>query len=580
MVAGHAMRTMLLLSAAAVMLVGSGARAQGPATLKGDWEGLLKVSDAAELRLVVHVDGPKDGALSATFDSPDQGATGLKVDAIAIDKDRVVTFAMKRIAAEYKGTMNEAGTEIAGEWKQAGKAFPLTFTRADKGAAAAEVWEGKLKVAAGIELRLVVRATKQKDGSYRATFDSPDQGATGLKVDSFSKEDGTLKFAMKSLKGEFSGKLNAAGIEAVGQWKQAGMTFPLTLKRVEKVTEYRRPQTPRGPFPYRQEAVAYENKAGGVTLAGTLTVPRGDGPFPAAVLISGSGAQDRDETLLGHKPFLVLADDLTRRGIAVLRVDDRGVGGSTGKTIESTSEDFAGDVLAGVAFLKGRKEIDPKRIGLIGHSEGGIIAPMVAARSDDIAFIVMMAGTGLPGEEILTLQRTAISRASGLKDEQIKAINETSARLLAVAKAEKDPKVAVEKMRALAKEVVAKLPEDERKDLGGLDAQVEMVATPWFRAFLAYDPRPALAKVRCPVLAINGEKDLQVPPGENLGEIEKALKAAGNARVTIKELPGLNHLFQPCRTGAPSEYAAIEETIAPEALRVIGDWIAEQVGRK
>ena len=577
------MKTTLLLSAAVVALAGAVTRAEGPESLKGDWEGLLKVNDAVELRLVVHVDRTKEGALKATFDSPDQGAKGLTVDTIAIDEGRQVTFAMARLMARYKGTMDTAGKEIRGEWTQAGKSYPLTFRPAAKGATATEVWEGKLKVFAGMELRLVVHATKQADGSYRATFDSPDQGAAGLKVDSFSKEGGTLKFTMKSIKGEFSGKLNEAGDEAAGQWKQGGMTFPLTLKKVAKPTEARRPQTPKPPFPYRQELVTYENKAGGITLAGTLTVPPGEGPFLAVLLISGSGAQDRDETLLGHKPFLVLADDLTRRGVAVLRVDDRGVGGSSGKTIESTSEDFAGDVLAGVAFLKGRREVDPRRIGLIGHSEGGIIAPMVAARSADVAFIVLLAGTGLPGDEILALQRTLILKANGMKDEQVRRLNEGAGRLVAAAKAATDPKAATEMLRTVAKEFLAGLPQEERAglgDLGALEGQAALLASPWFRFFLAYDPRPTLAKVRCPVLALNGEKDLQVPPKENLAAIARTLREAGNDRVTIRELPGLNHLFQACTSGAPSEYARIEETFAPAALRIIGDWILDQAGRK
>lgn len=219
---------------------------------------------------------------------------------------------------------------------------------------AEQVWEGKLSVGAGMNLRIVVHIGKSADGKQTATMDSPDQGARGLKVDTVALDKTTLAFEMKALMGKYDGKLNAEGSEAAGTWTQAGHSFPLTLKKTDKVTELRRPQTPKAPFPYKVVEVNYPNKSGGVTLAGTLTEPEGSGPFPALILISGSGAQDRDETIFEHKPFLVLADALTRRGVAVLRLDDRGVGGSTGTTFQSTSEDFAGDVLAGIAFLKTR----------------------------------------------------------------------------------------------------------------------------------------------------------------------------------------------------------------------------------
>jgi pimeloyl-ACP methyl ester carboxylesterase len=264
-------------------------------------------------------------------------------------------------------------------------------------------WEGTLK-AGPLELRLAFHVTKGKAGAFRATFDSLDQGATGLPVEEAKQDGKAVTFTLKSLSASFEGKLDEAEATIAGTFKQAGAEFPLTLKRVDKVSMPRRPQTPKVPFPYREEAVRVENREGKATLAGTLTVPPGKGPFPAAILISGSGSQDRDETIFGHKPFLVLADALTRRGVAVLRVDDRGVGQSTGGVLDSTSEDMAGDVRAELAFLRSRPEIDPKRIGLIGHSEGGLIAPMVAAKDHEVAFIVLLAGTALPGEEILYQQ--------------------------------------------------------------------------------------------------------------------------------------------------------------------------------
>jgi len=355
------------------------------------------------------------------------------------------------------------------------------------------------------------------------------------------------------------------------------------MKRTDKVEVQRRPQTPEKPYPYAEVPLQIENTAGKVTLAGTLTIPRGVGPFPGVVLISGSGPQDRDETILGHKPFLVLADDLTRRGIAVLRVDDRGVGGSSGKTMSSTSEDFTGDVLAEVDALKTRPEIDPRKIGLIGHSEGGLIAPMVASRSSDVAFIVLMAGPGLPGEQILRRQGELITRAMGGDDQALHRQQDLQRRMLDIVKAEPDPNRAAERLRAVFKESRAALTDDEKKQAGDTtaasEAQIQLAASPWLRFYITYDPRTALEKVRCAVLALNGEKDLQVAPRENLDAIAGALRAGGNTRFQVRELPSLNHLFQTCRTGSVTEYGTIEETLAPEVLKAIGDWVVEQVGK-
>lgn len=562
-------------------------RADEPRDVAGVWEGDLEVAGTS-LRLVLHVEKAGEG-LKASLDSPDQGATGLAVDTIRLEGD-ALSLEMKRLRASFQGKLNAKATEIAGTWTQAGK-LPLTFRRVDPSKVAkplevpAElegIWAGSLKVNAGIELRLVLNVSRSKDGVLEAKLDSPDQGAKGIVISSLELKDGELSFASKAIGASYKGKKNDAGDAFEGTFTQGGAKIPLTLKKSEKVEEARRPQMPKPPFPYDAEEVTYENPAGGVTLAGTLTLPRGDGPFPAALLITGSGAQDRDETLLGHKPFLVLADYLTRRGVAVLRVDDRGVGGSSGDVKTATSEDFAGDVLAGVAFLKGHTKIDPARIGLIGHSEGGLVGPLAASRSDDVSFVVMMAGTGLTGEEILYLQSDLIARAMGAEAKALEAQAALLKASFAALREERDESAVLERLKAVAKETLATLSDEERASIeegeDPSEALVKQLANPWFRYFLTYDPRPTLAKVRCPVLAINGEKDLQVPPKENLREIAKALESGGNTNVTVKELPGLNHLFQTSETGAPAEYARIEETIAPAALEVIGDWVAGQVG--
>jgi len=445
------------------------------------------------------------------------------------------------------------------------------------------IWQGKLKVP-GTELRVVFKISKNPDGTLTATLDSLDQGVSGIPVEEVIFEDNTLRLEVKSAGAVFEGKVSDDFLVIEGEWKQSGGTFPLTVKRVDKAVEILRPQVPKKPYPYIEEEVAYENKEAGITLAGTLTLPPGKGPFPAVLLITGSGPQDRNETIYNHRPFLVLADYLTRQGIAVLRVDDRGVGESTGNFSQATSVDFASDVLAGIEYLKTRKEINPEQIGLIGHSEGGIIAPMVAVKSPDVAFIVLMAGTGLTGEEILYLQGALISRAMGASGEDIAKNRQFNEKIFSLIKEEKDKKIIEEKLRQMFMEDWAELNEEEKSRIGDpevfLKAQLQSLLSPWLKFFLTYDPKSTLSKVKCPVLAINGEKDLQVPPKENLSAIEEALKVGGNQNYTIKELPNLNHLFQTAQTGLPAEYAKIEETISPVALKIISDWILEQTETK
>jgi uncharacterized protein len=331
-----------------------------------------------------------------------------------------------------------------------------------------------------------------------------------------------------------------------------------------------RPQDPKKPYPYREEEVSYESKDPGIKLAGTLTFPDSGGPFPAVLLITGSGTQNRNEEIMGHKPFLVLADHLTRSGIAVLRVDDRGIGGSSMGPLNVTTLNFAQDVMAGVSYLKSRKEINARHIGLIGHSEGGVIAPMVAAQSPDVAFIVLMAGTGVKGEDVLTQQGEQLMRAGGAGEELIQENKKAQKILFDTLKSTADDEAAEKQIR---------------QALSGLnpvirdaaDAQMKSLLSPWTRYFVTYDPQPALEKVKCPVLAVNGEKDLQVSPRQNLPAIEKALRAGGNKDFKVVEMPGLNHLFQTCKTGSVAEYGQIEETISPAALNLISGWILDHV---
>ncbi|HEX8294591.1 MAG TPA: alpha/beta fold hydrolase [Pyrinomonadaceae bacterium] len=447
------------------------------------------------------------------------------------------------------------------------------------------IWQGTLD-AGGAKLRLVINVTKRPDGGLAATLDSPDQGATGIPVDSVTLTGAAVRFELKSAGGVYEGTMNKEGTAIDGRWSQGPGSFPLVLSRVERAPAGpARPQTPKGPYPYEVEEVSYENRAAGVRLAGTLTLPRAKGPHTAVLLISGSGQQDRDETILGHKPFHVLADYLTRRGVAVLRVDDRGVGGSSaGPDLnKATSEDFAGDVLAGVEYLKSRKEVDPKRVGLVGHSEGGMIAPMVASRSSAVAFVVLLAGPGLAAEEGFAAQVSALARANGESEGAVAWRRRLVGRVFAVMKEEKDDAAALRRAHEERAKLLGELSADERKRYGLADDEMEgivrVMLTPWFRFFAAYDPRATLAKVRVPVLAVAGERDLQVVPAkEHLAAVAQALKAGGNRDYTVKELPKLNHLFQTSETGSPAEYGRIEETISPVALELIGDWILRHAG--
>lgn len=451
--------------------------------------------------------------------------------------------------------------------------FAVPLCADDKPAAkkgAEGYWVGTMILGA-IEVRLGLKI-ESKDGKLTGSIDSIDQGVKGIPIDGVEFNEGTLTLKMTSMKSGYVGKMQPDGDTIKGELEQGGK-IPLVFKRQDKPFELLRPQLPKKPFPYVEEDVTFDSKAKDVKLAATFTKPKGDGPFPAVALITGSGPQDRDESLMGHKPFLVIADHLTRKGIAVLRYDDRGIGKSTGKFEGATSKDFADDAAGAVAYLRGRKDVS--KIGLMGHSEGGIIAPMVAAENPDVGFIILLAGPGTPCDELMVAQGQLIVKAMGGGEKALARQKEVQLKLFALAKKGADLEEIMNAVAELEKNLTDAEKKVAAKTQAATNAQISQLAGPWFRYFLSYDPRPTLEKVKCPVLAINGDKDLQVPPKENLEAIQKALKAGGNKDVTIKEFPGLNHLFQPCKTGLPTEYGRIETTFAPEALELIADWIAK-----
>jgi pimeloyl-ACP methyl ester carboxylesterase len=443
------------------------------------------------------------------------------------------------------------------------------------------VWEGLLDAGAA-QLRLVFHVDLGDGGELTGSMDSPDQGANGIPATSVSVDGRSLTFTVATLQATFEGVLSEEGAQIEGTFSQGPANIPLVIARTDAPTELERPQNPEPPFPYRSEPVRFDNERAGVTLAGTLTTPEGDGPFPGAVLVSGSGPQDRDETLMGHRPFLVLSDHLTRNGIAVLRYDDRGVAESSGDFSSATSKDFAGDALAATRFLAARPDVGP--VGIVGHSEGGLIGPMAASASDDVAFVVMLAGPGITGVEILELQAALINRAEGAPEEMVERNRQTQRRLFEVVLDEPDPEAAAPRLRATLEAAIADLPEEVRQRMGAsadpenIEIQVQQVNSAWFRFFLMYDPRPTLEQLGVPVLALNGEKDLQVPAEENLSEIRAALERGGNPDATVTMLPSLNHLFQEATTGSISEYGRISQTMSPVALEAISSWILERFG--
>jgi len=439
-------------------------------------------------------------------------------------------------------------------------------------------WNGALKVQ-GTQMRLVFNITKTDNG-VSSTMDSPDQGAKGIPTTTTSFENSILKITIANAKIEYEGTLGKDNI-IVGTFKQGGQSFSMNLsKEVIEKEKLVRPQEPTKPYSYYSEDITFENKNAGISLAGTLTLPKKDGVYPVVILISGSGPQNRDEELLGHKPFLVLSDYLTKNGIAVLRYDDRGTALSKGDFKTATSADFATDVESAISYLKTRKEINKKKIGLIGHSEGGLIAPMVASKSKDVAFIVLLAGTGIEGDQILLLQQKLIGKASGISEEDLQKNEIENRKTFDIANKsinleQLNNDLTIYIMQSLKDNPNSKKPQG-MSDEDFVKLQVKQIANPWMQYFIKYNPAPALEKVKCPVLAINGEKDLQVPPKENLEAIEKALTKGGNKKVTIIELPNLNHLFQECKTGSPEEYATIEQTFSPTALNEILKWLQTQ----
>jgi fermentation-respiration switch protein FrsA (DUF1100 family) len=546
----------------------------------GDWHGALQTPQGA-ITLAVTVSRAPDGSLAATVENADQGS-GTKVPMSSVSvQDGTFAFEVAQVGASFKGSWVPAEQSWNGIFKQ-GVELPLKLVR---GAPPARpvvagldgTWAGTItRNAATLRLILHIKTTAR---GTMVLLDSPDQLANGVPVQSLARDGQKISFKIAATGASYAGLLSADNMHIAGTLTapnrpDAPVDFTRSRATAERAPP-KRPQTPQPPFPYAAEDVAFDNPVqSGVHLAGTLTLPQGKGPFPAAILITGSGPQDRDETLLGHKPFWVIADYLSRRGIAVLRVDDRGTAKSTGDFAKATSADFATDANAAFAYLNTRNDIRPNAIGFIGHSEGGMVGPIAMATNKQVAFLVMMAGPGTALDQLMLSQRRLIGVAMGQSEAEMNRTEPVMAALFKAVASGATPEDGLAAARAvLTPEAMTALgaPPTANKEI-----IVAQVASPWFRYFLRYDPAPNLRAIRVPVLAMNGSLDRQVPPAENLAAIRTALK--DDKDVTVVELPGLNHLFQTAKTGAVGEYADIEETVAPIALDRMATWINARFG--
>ncbi len=581
------MNIFLFVTASLLMVIATPTAAGQTVSAEGSWEGTLSVQGQS-LTIVFHLTRDADGGLVGTMDSPDQGATGIPVTDV-IEADNEITISVAAAAGSFQGELAESRNVIDGEWSQGGRTWPLMLSRTEAATGeAAETpppanlsvdvtgsWVGTLK-AGTAELRVVFHINDAADGGLTGTMDSPDQGATGIPLGSVSGKDHMLQINVPAVGGVYEGEVQPGTNVINGTWSQGGRSFPLNLEVVgdQGLLQPERPQEPKAPFPYRLEDVQFHGPGDAPMIAGTLSLPAEAGQYPGAVMISGSGPQNRDEEVYGHKPFLVIADYLTRNGIAVLRYDDRGVGESEGDFSTATIKTFAEDAMAAFSYLSSRPEVDSKRTGLIGHSEGGLTAVVAGSGPSGVepSFLILLATPGVTGEEILYEQMRALAVASGASEQDVEAALQQQRHIYSILTSNQNQSQIRSRLRDyLQNDNPATANATEK----AIETQVGILTSSWFQRLLTYDPAPDLSTIKCPVLALTGSKDLQVPPHKSLSHIEKAVRSGGNEDVTVVELPKLNHLFQTADSGLPSEYARIRETVAPLLLETIANWIGQ-----
>lgn len=435
-------------------------------------------------------------------------------------------------------------------------------------------WFGFLKVN-NSELKLVYHIKKNNKGELTGTMDSPSQGAYGLNLNKVIHVKDSVTFDLSifgiNYKGKFTSKDTIEGIFTQGQFSDK---MKLVRSEVELETKPKRPQEALSLIYYKTKEIEFFNKKSNIKLSGTLTIPRGKGPFPAVILVSGSGPQNRNEELLGHKPFLVLADYLTRRGIAVLRYDDRGVGKSEGVFSSATTADFAFDAQAAFLYLSEQNFVKKNRVGIIGHSEGGMIAQMIAASDSAVKFIVLLAGPGVPISQLMLKQTEYMSRFSGVSEQEIQISLELNKKFYDILNNEPNDSLAKRKIENIVNDHTKSMPSEIAEQIEkDLPTMTESMLSPWFRYFINFNPEHYLRQINCPVLAINGAKDMQVSAIENLNGIRSNIKETNNKNVYTYIMPDLNHLMQHCKTGNVNEYIQIEETISEEVMQIVAKWI-------
>jgi pimeloyl-ACP methyl ester carboxylesterase len=438
-------------------------------------------------------------------------------------------------------------------------------------------WNGEAK--RGEKLITFVFKIENENSKYSSTMSVPTFRVSGIKPSTTTFIDEKLIIDGSNVGMRYEGVFKKETQQFEGTYKEGGIELVLNLKRgTVKVTASKRPQEPVKPYPYYEEEVAFENTEAKIELAGTLTLPNKNGKFPVVILISGSGPQDRDESFMGHKPFLVLSDYLTKQGIGVLRFDDRGNGESTGDFGNATTEDFSKDVLSAITYLKTRNDVDIKNIGLIGHSEGGIIAPLAANNSKDVAFMVLLASTGISGTELSVMQSKTL-RQFPVKDEI--AYEKNTRKAIAIVTSNKSDLEIKNELtthyNAFIKPILTSLNVPEKKINLFIESQLKTSLKPWSRYFLQYNPADEIEKLQMPVLSLNGSKDTQVNAKINQEGIRNALIKGGNKDYEIIELENLNHFFQECETGNMDEYRKIEQTFSPTALKEISNWIFKRI---
>ena len=442
-------------------------------------------------------------------------------------------------------------------------------------------WQGVLNVGSQ-EFRLVFNLSLSEDDSFSATLDSPDQGAMAIPLGEVSLAEDSIRIEAPVVKGFYLGKFTSDS-SLNGEWYQSGRSFTLDLGKQAKAFVLNRPQEPQPPYPYKEEEISFSNTKQGFSLGGTLSLPEGEGPFPAVLLVSGSGSQNRDEEIFGHKPFKLIADQLTRDGIAVLRYDDRGVASSGGNSTGASTGDYAEDARSAIDYLLKRSEIDHSKIGIIGHSEGGMIAFILASSHDDIGFIITLSGPGVDGKTILLEQSEHIARLSGVSPSILEDNNIVMTEVYDIMIANESFQVWEEEVLNFTSKFYSEKGTevynegDIERGKNNLLSSIPESAYVWMRYFVMFDPASLFGSINCPVLALNGEKDCQVLPEQNIDAIKSGFNSSGNEKVTTMMLPGLNHLFQNCETGLPNEYGIIEETFDQKTLDIMSDWILKSL---